>query len=172
MMRDIQNINDDISRIKRQVKQMLIADTDILEALNSSIDIDSPDEFLDTHIFGFVRIPHTQDTVRNFICVTVDDLEEHRFNEIMKYQDITFVAICHLNDMKTEYGVDRHDLLGYLIRESINWTNLFGLQFKLIYNKESTIDGDYYCRTLKFQAVKPNSPNNAKMGNPYDKLRR
>ena len=172
MMRDIQNINDDIGKIKRQIKQMLIADTDILEALNSSIDIDSPDEFLDTHIFGFVRIPQTQDTVRNFICVTVDDIEEHRFNEIMKYQDITFVAICHLNDMKTEYGVDRHDLLGYLIRESINWTNLFGLQFKLIYNKESTIDGDYYCRTLKFQAIKPNSPNNAKMGNPYDKLKR
>lgn len=170
-MRDIQNINDDISRIKRQIKQKLIADTDILEALNSSIDIDSPDEFLDTHIFGFIRIPSTQDTVRNFICVTVDDIEEHRFNEIMKYQDITFVAICHLNDMKTEYGVDRHDLLGYLIRESINWTNLFGLQFKLIYNKESTIDGDYYCRTLKFQAIKPNSPNNAKMGNPRDRLR-
>ena len=63
MMRDIQNINDDIGRIKRQIKQMLIADTDILEALNSSIDIDSPDEFLDTHIFGFVRIPHTQDKI-------------------------------------------------------------------------------------------------------------
>lgn len=172
MKRDIQNLNDDIGSIKRQIKQMLIADTDILEALHSNIDIDSPDEFLDTHIFGFIRIPQTQDTVRNFICVTVDDIEEHRFNEVMKYQDITFTTICHLNDMKTEYGIDRHDLLGYLIRESINWTNLFGLQYKLIYNKESTIDGDYYCRTLKFQAIKPNSLNNAKMANPRDKLRR
>ena len=171
MIRDIQNINDDIGGIKRKIKHMLIEDTDILEALNSSIDIDSPDEFLDTHIFGFIRIPQTQDTVRNFICVTVDDIEEHRFNEVMKLQDITLVAICHLNDMKTGYGIDRHDLLGYLIRESINWTNLFGLQFKLIYNKESTIDGDYYCRTLKFQATKPNSLNNARMSNPRDKLR-
>lgn len=172
MKRDIQNINDDISRMKRQIKQMLIADTDILEALNSSIDIDSPDEFLDEHIFGFIRIPGTQDTVRNFICVTVDDIEEHRFNEVMKLQDITFTVICHLSDMKTKYGIDRHDLLGYLIRESINWTNLFGLQFKLIYNKESTIDGDYYCRTLKFEAKKPNALNNARMDNPRDKLRR
>ena len=172
MKRDIQNIDDDISRMKRQIKQMLIADTDILEVLNSSIDIDSPDEFLDEHIFGFIRIPSTQDTVRNFICVTVDDIEEHRFNEVMKLQNITFVVICHLSDMKTEYGIDRHDLLGYLIRDSINWTNMFGLQFKLIYNKESTIDGDYYCRTLKFEATKPNALNNARMANPRDKLRR
>lgn len=173
MIRDIQNIDDDISRMKRQIKQMLIADTDILEALhNVEIDIDSPDEFLDNNIFGFIRIPSTQDTVKNFICVTIDDIEEHRFNEVMKLQDITFVTICHLSDMKTEYGIDRHDLLGYLIRDSINWTNLFGLQFKLIYNKESTIDGDYYCRTLKFEAVKPNSLNKAKMGNPYDRFRR
>ena len=172
MKRDIQNINDDISAMKRQIKQTLIADTDILEVLHSEIDIDSPDEFLDTHIFGFIRIPNTQDTVRNFICFTVDDIEEHRFNEVMKLQDVQFVVICHLSDMKTEYGIDRHDLLGYLIRDTINWTNLFGLQFKLIYNKESTIDGDYYCRTLKFQAVKPNSLNNAKMANPRDKLRR
>jgi len=173
MMRDIQNIDDDISGMKRQIKQTLIADTDILEVLhNPDIDIDSPDEFLDNNIFGFIRIPDTQDTVRNFICVTVDDIEEHRFNEVMKIQNITFTVICHLSDMKTEYGVDRHDLLGYLIRESINWTNLFGLQFKLIYNKESTIDGDYYCRTLKFEAVKPNSLNNARMANPRDKLRR
>lgn len=173
MIRDIQNIDDDISRMKRQIKQMLISDTDILEALhNAEIDIDSPDEFLDNNIFGFIRIPSTQDTVKNFICVTIDDIEEHRFNEVMKLQDITFVTICHLSDMKTEYGIDRHDLLGYLIRDSINWTNLFGLQFKLIYNKESTIDGDYYCRTLKFEAVKPNSLNKAKMGNPYDRFRR
>ena len=172
MKRDIQNIEDDISKMKRQIKQTLIADTDILEVLhNPDIDIDSPDEFLDTNIFGFIRIPNTQDTVRNFICFTIDDIEEHRFNEVMKLQDIQFVVICHLSDMKTDYGIDRHDLLGYLIRDTINWTNLFGLQFKLIYNKESTIDGDYYCRTLKFEAIKPNSLNNAMMANPRDKLR-
>lgn len=172
MIRDLQNISDDISSMKRQIKKELIEDADILEALHSDIDIDSPDEFLDKHIFGFIRIPHTQDTVRNFICVTVDDMEDHRFNEVMKIQNLTFTVICHLNDMKTEYGIDRHDLLGYLIRDSFNWTNLFGLQFHLVYNKESTIDGDYYCRTLKFEATKLNSLNNARMDNPRDKLRR
>ena len=173
MKRDIQNVNDDISRMKRQIKQMLISDPDVLEALhNPNIDIDSPDEFLDTNIFGFIRIPTTQDTVRNFICITVDDIEDHNFNEIMKIQNIQFTAICHLSDMKTEYGIDRHDLLGFLIRDIFNWTNVFGLQFKLIYNKESTIDSDYYCRTLKFEATKPNSPNKARMDNLYDRFGR
>ena len=172
MIRDIQNIDDDISSMKRQIKQKLIEDRDILEVLhNPDIDIDSPDEFLDVNIFGFLRIPNTQDTVRNFICVTVDDIEDHRFNEIMKMQILQFTAICHLSDMKTGYGIDRHDLLSYLIRDTFNWSNLFGLQFKLIYNKESVLDGDYYCRTLKFEATKPNSLNKARMDNPRDRFR-
>ena len=173
MIRDIQKVNDDIIEMKRLIKQTLIGDTDILEALhNPDIDIDSPDEFLDNNIYAFIRIPTTQDTVRNFICFTVDDIEDHRFNEVMKIQYIQFNAICHLSDMKTEYGIDRHDLLGYLIRDTFNWTNKFGLQFKLIYNKESTIDSDYNCRTLKFEATKINHLNKARMDNPSDKLRR
>ena len=173
MKRDIQKVNDDIIEMKRLIKQKLIADTDILEALNNpDIPLDSPDEFLDNNIYAFIRIPTTQDTVRNFICFTVDDIEENQFNEVMKTQYIQFNVICHLDDMKTKYGIDRHDLLGYLIRENFNWSNIFGLQFKLIYNKESTIDSDYYCRTLKFEATKPNHLNKAKMDNPYDKFGR
>ena len=173
MHRDINDFCDDIISMKRLIKQKLIADTDILEALNNKdIDIDSPDEFLDTNIFGFIRIPQTQDTVRNFICFTVDDIEEDRYNEVIKVQYIQFNCICHLDDIKTDYGIDRHDLLGALVRQNFNWTNMFGLQFKLIYNKESTVDSDYYCRTLKFMAQKPNSLNKARMDNPYDKLRR
>lgn len=172
MTRDIQIVKDDIIEMKRLIKQTLIADTDILEALHTNIDIDSPDEFLDNNIYDFIRIPTTQDSVRNFICFTVDDVEEHRFNEVIKVQYIQFHAICHLDDMKTEYGISRHDLLGYLIRDIFNWTNIFGLQFKLITNKESAVDSDYYCRTLQFRAEKLNMLNKARMDNPNDKFRR
>ena len=173
MKRDTQKVDDDIIEIKRQIKQKLIDDTDVLEALhNPDLDVEGPDEFLDNNIYGFLRIPTTQDTVRNFICFNVDDIEEHRFNEVMKIQYIQFACICHLDDMKTDYGIDRHDLLGYLVRDIFNWTNIFGLQYKLIYNKESTIDSDYYCRTLKFEVTKPNSLNRARMDNPNDKFRR
>ena len=170
MIRDIQNVDDDIITMKRRIKQKLIADPDILEALhNPNIDIDSPDEFLDNNIFGFIRIPQTQDTVRNFICFTVDDIGAHQTNTHMKIQQIQFTCICHLDDMKTEYGMDRHDLLAYLVRDNFNWTNEFGLQFKLVYNKESTIDSDYYCRTLKFERECTNNLKKARRDNPYDR---
>lgn len=171
MIKNIQDINDDISSMKRTIKQTLISEPDILEILdNPDLDIDSPDEFLDVNIFGFVRIPTTQDTARNFICFTIDDVEVHRYNQVMKNQHLTFYTICHLDKMKTKYGIDRHDLLGYLIRDRFNWSNLFGIQFKLVENKESTIDSDYYCRTLVFESIKTNSLNNAKKDNPYDKI--
>lgn len=170
MNRDIQKCADDIIEMKRLIKQKLIADPDILEALhNPDLDIDSPDEFLGTNIYGFIRIPQTQDTVRNFICFTVDDIEDHKFNSHMKVQQIQFVCICHLEDMKTEFGIDRHDLLGYLVRDTFNWSNDFGLQFKLVYNKESTIDSDYYCRTLKFERDTTNNLNNATRSNRNDR---
>lgn len=172
---DIQNVDYDIARMKRQIKQKLIDSPDILEALHNpdiDLDEDSPDDFLDTNIFGFLRIPHTQDMVRNFICIAIDDIEVDRFNEIMKVQHIQFTVICHLDDIKTDVGMDRHDLLGYLISDLFNWTNMFGLQFKLMYDKESPMDSDYYCRTLKFEATKVNGLNKARMDNPNDKLRR
>lgn len=169
MIRDIQNVNNDIIEIKRLIKQKLISDEDILEALHSDVDIDSPDEFLDHNIFGFIRIPHTQDTVRNFICFTVDDIEEHRFNTHMKIQQLKFVCMCHLDDIKTKYGMDRHDLLGYLVLDIFNWSNDFGTQFKLVFNQESTMDSDYYCRTLKFERETTNGLNHATRSNPYDR---
>lgn len=171
MIRDIQKVSDDIIEMKRLIKQKLIADEDILEALhNPEIDVDSPDEFLDNNIYGFIRIPNTQDTVRNFICFTVDDIEDHRYNSHMKIQQIQFNCICHLDDMKTDYGIDRHDLIAYIVRDIFNWTNDFGTQFKLVYNKESTIDSDYYCRTLKFERECTNSLNKATRSNSYDRL--
>ena len=80
-----------------------------------------------------------------------------------------FNCICHLDDMKTEFGIDRHDLLAYLVRDIFHWSNDFGLQFKLVYNKESTIDSDYYCRTLKFERECTNSLNKATRNNNYDR---
>ena len=171
MIRNIQDVEDDIVTMKRLIKQKLIEDPDILEILNNqNLDLDNTDEFFDNHIYGFIRVPKIQDVVSSYICFTVDDIEENRWNEVMKKQYIQFHAICHLDVMKTEYSIDRHDLLGYLIRDIFNWSNIFGLQFKLVENKERAVDGDYYCRTLVFEATKPNSLNKARMDGKYDKL--
>ena len=172
MNRDIQSVDDDIIRKKRLIEHILCSDKDIVEVLdNPTIDPECPEDLVYENIWPCIRIPGTQDISKNFITFTVDDTERMPSNEVMKRQTIQFVIFVHKDHIKTKYGMARHDLLGYLIRDNFNWTNEFGLQFKLIYNKESTIDGDYYCRTLKFEATKVNHLNNAKKANPNGKFR-
>ena len=169
MIRDIEHIDDDISSMKRIIRQKLTSDPDIIEVLNNhELDPSSPDDYLDTNIFAYIRVPGTQDVVKNFICFSVDDMEPDRENHVMKIQYVQFVVFCHADDIKTPYGIERHDLLGYLIRDIFGWSNMFGMQSKLIYNKESVTDTNYSCRTLKFELTKTNSLNNAVTRNKYE----
>lgn len=55
-----------------------------------------------------------------------------------------------------------------LIRDIFNWSNMFGMQAKLIYDRESVTDTNYSCRTLKFELTKTNSLNNAVTRNKYE----
>ena len=79
-----------------------------------------------------------------------------KYNEVMKMQYIQFVVFCHGDDVDTGIGISRHDLLSYFVKDDFNFSNLLGLKLKLVYNRESIMDNNYYCRTLKFEAVKPN----------------
>lgn len=115
MIRDIQNIDDDISSMKRLIRQKLTSDPDIIETLNNhELDPSSPDDYLNTNIFAYIRVPIVQDVARNFICFSVDDMEDHQYNSVMKIQYIQFVVFCHTDDIKTPYGIERHDLLGLI----------------------------------------------------------
>ena len=169
MIRNIQNIDDDISSMKRIIRQKLTSDPDIIEVLNNhELDTSNPDDYLDTNIFAYIRVPTVQDVARNFICFSVDDISDHEYNNVMKIQYVQFVVFCHADDVKTPYGIERHDLLGYLIRDVFGYSNMFGMQAKLIYNKEGVTDTNYSTRTLKFELTKTNSLNKAVMRNKYE----
>lgn len=169
MKRDIQNIDDDVSRMKRLIREKLTSDPDIIEVLNNQkLDPTCPDDYLNKNIFAYIRIPQIQDIANNFICFSVDDMEDHRDNSVMKIQYVQFVVFCHSDDIKTPYGIERHDLLGYLIRDIFGWSTMFGLTAKLVYNRESVTDTNYSCRTLKFELTKPNSLNKAVIRNKYE----
>lgn len=170
MVRDIQAIDDDICAMKRLIRQKLTSDPDIIEVLNNQkLDPSSPDDYLNQNIFAYIRIPQVQDVASNFICFSVDDMEADRYNSVMKTQYVQFVVFCHGDDIKTPYGIERHDLLGYLIRDIFQWSTMFGMTAKLVYNRESTTDTNYSCRTLKFELTKTNSLNNNVVKNKYEK---
>lgn len=158
MIRDIQKIDDDIIRKKRLIGQILYSDPDIIEALNNpQLDPSVPEDYINENIFSYLRIPTTQDKVKNFITFTVDDNGRTPNNPVMKSQHVQFVVFVHKDEVQTPYGMDRHDLLGYLIRDIFNLSNKLGPQMELISNREGATDTDYHTRTLRFELIDDNS---------------
>ena len=158
MKRDMQKIDDDIIRKKRLIEQILYSDEDVIEILdNPNLSPDAPEEYLGENIFGFLRVPGTQDTSKNFITFIVDDMGRAPGNQVMKSQYVQFVVFVHKDLVKTKYGMARHDLLGYIIRDIFNLSNKLGLQMELVSNREGIADNDFYTRTLKFELIDDNS---------------
>ena len=168
MRRDIQNIDDDIVRKKRRIEQILYSDPDIIEILdNPELDPSCPEDYVNKNIFGFLRIPGTQDESKSFITFIVDDMERSPNNKVMKNQYIQFVIFVHKDLIDTQYGMYRHDLLGYLIRDIFNLSNKLGPQMELVSNREGVTDADYHTRTLKFELIDDNSTKPLRT-NPYE----
>ena len=168
MKRDIQKIDDDIIRKKRLIEQILYSDEDIIEILdNPDLSPDSPEDYIGENIFSFLRVPGVQDVSKNFITFTIDDMGRTTNNQVMKSQYVQFVVFVHKDLVKTKYGIDRHDLLGCLIRDIFNLSNKLGLQMEIINNREGVTDTDYYTRTLKFEIITDNSTKPFRT-NPYE----
>lgn len=168
MRRDIQHIDDDIIRKKRIIEQTLYSDPDIVEVLDDpDIDPSCPEELLYKSIYPFIRIPGTQDTSKNYITFSISDMGLSPLNEVMKNQYVQFVIFVHKNLAKTNYGMARHDCLGYLIRDIFNLSDKLGTQMNLVSSVEGATDTDYLTRTLKFELVDNNSTKPCRT-NPYE----
>ena len=172
MKRDIQKIDDDIIRKKRLIEQILYSDEDIIEILdNPNLDPSAPEEYVGENIFGFLRIPGTQDTSKNFITFIVDDMGRTPGNQVMKSQYVQFVVFVHKDLVKTKYGMERHDLIGYIIRDIFHLSNCLGPQMELVSNREGIADNDFYTRTLKFELIDDNSTKPFRTNQyEYDKI--
>ena len=158
MIRDIQNIDDDIVRKKRIIGEMLYSDPDIIEVLdNKDLDPSCPDEYLYKNIFPFIRVPGAQDTSRSFITFMLDDIDTTQTNKSMKIQFLKVVIFVHKTLVQTNWGAERHDLLAYLVKDVFHLSNNLGLQLKLVSSREGFTDTDYCTRTLQFEIITPNS---------------
>lgn len=158
MKRDIQNIDDDIIRKKRIIEQALYSDPDIVEVLDApDIDPSCPEDLLYRSIYPFIRIPGTQDTSKNYITFSISDMGLSPRNEVMKNQYVQFVVFVHKDLAKTNFGMARHDCLGYIIKDIFHLSNMLGAQLVLVSSAEGATDTDYLTRTLKFELVDHNS---------------
>lgn len=158
MIRDIQNIDDDIIRKKRVIGETLYNDPDIIEVLdNPNIDPTFPEDVMYKNIYPFIRVPGTQDESKSYITFMLDDMEIPQNNRAMKSQILKVVIFVHKDLIKTKFGADRHDLLAYLVKDVFHLSNALGMQLNLVYNREGVTDTDYCTRTLQFEMITPNS---------------
>lgn len=191
--RDLENKkNNDIIRKKDIIKRMLQEDPDILEILgekpkmpkNKFADPDNPTEeelekrkeiesynerITHTQIVPFLKLVGIQKEVLNFIMFEIED-REVPYNPALKEQYVTVMCLVHEDDVDTEYGICRQDLLSYLVKDLLNWTNVLGKQLQCVNDFGDIIDFKYYCRTLKFKINEPNSQRFMGRNNPHDKF--
>lgn len=168
--------SDDI-RWKEVIKQILLNNRYIIHVLNNKELEENdaePDEYFGVNILPFYQITPTQTDVQNFICYEVRFDEVARYNKDIKYGEIVFTILCEQkNNIDTETGISRHDLLAALIMHDFNWSNDFGNQVHCISDVASVVDSKYSCRTLVFRGEFPNSivrTNDRNMGKSTTEL--
>ena len=76
----------------------------------------------------------------------------------MKILQITFYILCEeKTNIEKRTGIARHDLLGSVILDIFNWSNLFGGQIHCVSDMASVTDNDYATRTIIFEQYTDNN---------------
>lgn len=122
-------------------------------------------------IISFLKVNDIQTEVLNFVMFDIGDERPSYTSDIMKNQMLTVMTLIHEDDMDTEYGIDRADLVAYIIKDILGNSNMTGLRMKPYSDEFGITDTKYYARTLKFIIHAP-SGNNFRSGgqrNSYEK---
>lgn len=187
--------NNDIILKKNKLEQLFYQDPDLLEVLgqkekqplNQYTDPSNPtEEELEerrrindyneriTHrqIVPFLKLNGLQKEVVNFLMFDIEDsMIRYGTSDAIKNQNVVVMCLVHEDDMDTPYGIQRTDLLSYIVRDLLCWTNALGSQLKLASDYMEVTDTKYYCRTLKFSIEAPNVVRgHMGMNNKYDRF--
>lgn len=184
--------NNDIIYKKNKLQKMFEEDPDILEILgkkekqplNTYKDPNNPteeekkerEEILrynknidKKQIIPFLKINDLQKEVINYIMFDITDSENYVYNSMIKKQILQVMCLVHEDDMDTPLGIVRTDLLSYLVKDILCWSNVLGNQIVCISDYPDIVDSKYYCRTLKFEIDAPNVVSKYRgMSNKYD----
>ena len=163
----VHDVEDDDSRLKREIKEKLISNKYIIKALDNK-ELEKaeaePDEYYGRSIFPYYIIHPTQVKSNNFICFETRVSELERYNNAMKIQQILFYILCEqknqtvvtdteLDGAITELGIARHDLIASLLIHEFNFFPFKGGKAHLVSNVPSTTDDNYAVRTLTFEFI-------------------
>ena len=122
-------------------------------------------------ILPILKLNGINKEVLNFIMFDINDTDVSYYNKAIKVQTLIVICLVHEDDIDTEYGIVRTDLLSYIVKDLLCWTNVMGNQLKCTDDYSDIIDSRYHCRTLKFEIQCPNNLY-AGMNNRYDNFQR
>jgi len=194
IIRDLEDKkNNDIIWKKNKLLTMFKEDPDLIELLgqkpkrplNKFADKDNPtdDELKERQeieeyneriqheqIVPWLKLNGIQKEVLNFIMFDIDDTDVSYVNNVIKNQYLIVMCLVHEDDMETEYNIPRTDLLDYIVKDLLCWTNALGMQLKCVNDFNDIIDTKYYARTIKFKIEAPNNLTGNRGGNKYDRF--
>ena len=182
--RDLENKkNNDIIWKKNKLKECFESDPDLLEVLGKKerrfITANMTDEqkkqvadyneaIQHEQIVSWLKLNGIQKEVLNFIMFDIRDEDVSYTNNIIKNQYLIIMCLVHEDDMETEFEIPRTDLLDYIVKDLLCWSNCLGMQLKEVFDAPDIIDTKYYCRTIKFKIETVNQVN-VGARNKYDK---
>lgn len=186
--------NNDIIYKKHRIEEIFNADPDLKDVLgqlhplplNKYQDSDNPtdeerkerarileynEKVSHPQIISFLKLNDIQTEVVNFVMFDISDTRPSYTSEIIKEQYLTVMCLVHEDDMETEYDVNRVDLLSYIVKDLLCWSNETGLHLKLYSDEFGITDTKYYARTLKFiiKATNTNNFRSGKIQNSYER---
>lgn len=169
------NPDDDNNRFKNKIYNEFIRCPELLYAINEKKyeselfnqdgtinyegewDLYFSDSQRDGNIRPYLFIPQTQTEVHNYVCYQTHFNEVPRFNSVERYALITFTIMINGEDrMDKLTGLPRHDLIGAIIKDRINWSNVFGMQCHVVEDKEAITDNNFLVRTITFETTNLN----------------
>lgn len=178
---DKKNLNDIIYK-KAIIKDLFENDPDLKDVLgqlrplplNKYADQDNPTEeelkererikdynekVAHPQILSFLKVNDIQTEVLNFVMFDIGDERPSYTSDMIKHQVLTVMCFVHEDDMDTEYGIDRVDLLSYIVKDILGNSNRTGLRLKPYSDEWGLTETKYYARTLKFLMQVPNGNN-------------
>lgn len=191
--------DDDIIRIKTQIKETLLLCPELLYALNEkglekelfrddgSVNWEYDEASGKYEVLGewdryfgatsnirpFLFFPQTQTDVKHYVCYQVDSDDALKGNDFEKILIVTFNIFVHGDDPIDKLtGLPRHDLISSIIREKFSWIGLEVFSTMPTRNRESITDNNYLTRTIKYECIVPNDLTVSPNGVPRYKNKR
>lgn len=134
---------------KQKVIQQILQSETIIEALQSECD---PSELLYNNIYPHGLIPGSTDEAKCYITVEVTMPQVSTTNYFFKDVLLIITVICHVDMMRTDYGIPRTDYIAVELDKLFNGNTSMGVgEMELVSNVESMYNERHSGRILRFQ---------------------